>query len=314
MECPICCENKLIGAEVDWYPCPCGGQICLFCFDRIKQINGLCPYCRRPYDSDAQDRVGPEFRPTFEKKAEVEEKPQSSIVCLSKTMVEILGIPYRIFNASLLKRNDYLGQYGKIVRIACYAIDKNPFSKISKYCKQPNSFSSEPPPPGYVYVEFSNEEEAKTCILALNGSRVLDSSITACPALTEQCPKGSECNSANCMKLHGEINPEDFYTTLYSNESNDKIKPYLQIQKPPNYDFYPKRSFGISAFPPPRLIPPKRDGNANLIITSVGKPGEIPLINLSTNPGAIPMPSLPLQPIKTYERASLVDLLGLYRK
>ena len=321
MECPICCENQLTGSEAEWYPCPCGFQLCAFCFERIMQINGQCPYCRRKYDADAQERIGPQYRPASEKSAEAEPIPTPSVCALSKTMVQILGVPYKIFTPSLLKRNEYLGQYGKILRIACYSVDKNPFTKIAMYCRHPNSFRNpETQPPGYVYVEFSTEEEAKNCIFALAGTRVLDSPIAVCPALTEQCTEylqGKQCNSANCMKLHQEIDPKQYYATFNINEleTNEKVKPYLQIPKPQMYDYYPKRAFGMSVFPPPKLIPPKNNGNANLIVTSVGKNSDpTPLINLATYNGAIPMPSLPTQSFKSYERKSLMDLLGLDRK
>lgn len=47
---PLCIE-QLDLSDRNFRPCPCGYQICQFCFNNIKtNMNGLCPACRRPYD------------------------------------------------------------------------------------------------------------------------------------------------------------------------------------------------------------------------------------------------------------------------
>jgi len=48
--CPLCVEEFDI-SDKNFHPCPCGFQICQFCYNSIKTTkNGLCPACRRPYD------------------------------------------------------------------------------------------------------------------------------------------------------------------------------------------------------------------------------------------------------------------------
>ena len=307
----------MMNTEMDWYPCPCGGQLCSFCFEQCMQLNGRCPYCRRKYYSDAAQRIGAQYRP--EPKSTTENvKEQNSIqvvdpiYVLSKTMVEILGIPQKIFNPMILKRKEYLGQYGRIKRVACYIGTENPFTKISKYFK--NMSTS----PGYVYVEFETESEAKSCILSLNGTYVMDSSITACYALTEYCPDfmhGKECSQTKCMKMHQKVDTkkEITFQPKELDQPKEKLKPYLNIQKPPNYDSYPKRAFGIPVLPPPRLIPPS-NGNGSFIIRSVGKYGQpnAPLFELIQYRDAIPMPYVSRRPQNDIK--NLVDLLGLRTK
>lgn len=47
--CPLCIEN-LDETELDFYPCRCGYQVCLFCYDRLKKEYGAqCPKCRTEY-------------------------------------------------------------------------------------------------------------------------------------------------------------------------------------------------------------------------------------------------------------------------
>eukprot|EP00242_Pyramimonas_sp_CCMP2087_P008167 CAMPEP_0198205246 /NCGR_PEP_ID=MMETSP1445-20131203/8757_1 /TAXON_ID=36898 /ORGANISM="Pyramimonas sp., Strain CCMP2087" /LENGTH=301 /DNA_ID=CAMNT_0043877475 /DNA_START=591 /DNA_END=1492 /DNA_ORIENTATION=+ len=49
--CPLCVE-PLDETEKQFRPCPCGYQVCLFCYDRLKlELKGLCPSCRTPYGS-----------------------------------------------------------------------------------------------------------------------------------------------------------------------------------------------------------------------------------------------------------------------
>lgn len=49
--CPLCIE-VLDATEKSFFPCPCGYQVCLFCFDRLKNDCGnLCPGCRTEYGS-----------------------------------------------------------------------------------------------------------------------------------------------------------------------------------------------------------------------------------------------------------------------
>ena len=48
-DCPLCME-EMDAADRLFRPCPCGYQICRFCWHKINQdMNKLCPACRREY-------------------------------------------------------------------------------------------------------------------------------------------------------------------------------------------------------------------------------------------------------------------------
>lgn len=49
--CPICTE-ELDMTDSSYMPCPCGFQLCLFCYHRIASDDGRCPGCRKPYSTD----------------------------------------------------------------------------------------------------------------------------------------------------------------------------------------------------------------------------------------------------------------------
>ena len=45
--CPLCMEDMDV-TDKNFRPCKCGYQICLFCYNKIKDNhNGACPACRR---------------------------------------------------------------------------------------------------------------------------------------------------------------------------------------------------------------------------------------------------------------------------
>lgn len=43
-------------SDKNFKPCPCGYQICQFCYNNIRlnpELNGRCPGCRRLYDDES---------------------------------------------------------------------------------------------------------------------------------------------------------------------------------------------------------------------------------------------------------------------
>ncbi|KAF6258772.1 RING/Ubox like zinc-binding domain-containing protein [Scenedesmus sp. NREL 46B-D3] len=52
VECPLCIET-LDDTDRDFFPCPCGYQVCLFCYQRLQnEYNNTCPGCRQQYGND----------------------------------------------------------------------------------------------------------------------------------------------------------------------------------------------------------------------------------------------------------------------
>ena len=47
--CPLCCTDLQI-EDLNFFPCPCGYQLCLFCYNRLKnEFEPRCPACRTIY-------------------------------------------------------------------------------------------------------------------------------------------------------------------------------------------------------------------------------------------------------------------------
>ncbi|EAX96216.1 hypothetical protein TVAG_227110 [Trichomonas vaginalis G3] len=298
--CPLCISD-LSASEYDFYPCPCGYQICSFCFERIiSEFTKCCPLCRRPYDEDAVSRVGPQYRPVPVVRPPPEKKPEPSGFIISKKMVQIVGIPQRYLQTSLLIRRDYLGQYGVIKKIAIYSNEKIPFRK---QILQGNSS---------VYVKFKSQYEANLCILSLNNFNLKGEQINASYALTEECSEALQNKNCSekktCLKVHKKNTPTKIqFTTEEVERKADRFINALRIDVPDHYQNYPKRSFGTSLFPPPRIIPPP-NGNPHFLITNIFNSEDPTLLDLASFPDAIPLP-LPVS--QSRQLCSLIDGLGL---
>ena len=53
--CPICCE-AVDQTDKAFFPCPCGFQPCMFCYNKIVEIgDARCPACRRTYGAGQDD-------------------------------------------------------------------------------------------------------------------------------------------------------------------------------------------------------------------------------------------------------------------
>lgn len=56
--CPLCVE-PYESADRLFMPCSCGFQICMFCWNKIKETgNGCCPACRHQFTTEAMLRKG----------------------------------------------------------------------------------------------------------------------------------------------------------------------------------------------------------------------------------------------------------------
>ncbi|MCJ1477771.1 transcriptional repressor general negative regulator of transcription subunit 4 [Lambiella insularis] len=176
--CPLCVEEFDL-SDKNFRPCPCGYQVCQFCYNNIKtNMNGLCPACRRPYDEKSIEWkiVSPEeFKADIalqaRKKAaarqkEVERRQAESssrknlagLRVVQKNLVYVVGLNPKIREEDLLQtlRGDqYFGQYGKIIKIVV--------SKAKEGSSGNQSIG--------VYVTFARKQDAASCIAAVDGSQ-----------------------------------------------------------------------------------------------------------------------------------------------
>ncbi|KAL9126753.1 MAG: hypothetical protein Q9217_004243 [Psora testacea] len=210
--CPLCVEEFDL-SDKNFRPCPCGYQVCQFCYNNIKNnMNGLCPACRRPYDDQSIEWkiVSPEEqkadialqarKKALARKKETEQrqvetnnrKHLAGLRVVQKKLVYVVGLSQQSSEEEFLKtlRGDqYFGQYGKIIKIVV--------SKAKAGSNNDNSIG--------VYVTFEKKEDAAKCIAAVDGSRNLDRPLRAQYGTTKYCSaylRNETCVNRNCTFLH----------------------------------------------------------------------------------------------------------------
>ncbi|KAF1946064.1 hypothetical protein EJ02DRAFT_450840 [Clathrospora elynae] len=223
--CPLCVEEFDL-SDRNFRPCPCGYQICQFCFNNIKTtMNGLCPACRRPYDDATIEwkTISPEemarhkqqiaqkakknaqIRQKEAQKAEADSlsrKHLSGLRVVQKNLVYVTGLTPTIREDRLLdtlRGDDYFGQYGKINKIVV--------SKAKENAQYQQSVG--------VYVTFFRKEDAEKCINAVDGSHNGDRTLRAQYGTTKYCSaylRGEQCNNRSCMFLHEPGEDNDSFT------------------------------------------------------------------------------------------------------
>lgn len=180
LECPLCMEEFDI-SDRTFKPCPCGYQICRFCYNRIvhSEVSNGCPACRRKY---TEEQV--EFKPLSaeewkkdqqriqSRKLKEKEKRESDLASrrhlsnmrvVQKNLVYVIGFSPKSADADLaatLRGNDYFAQYGKINKIV---VNKK---------SHPNG-----QPTVGVYITYARKEDAARAVQAVdnttNDGRVL---------------------------------------------------------------------------------------------------------------------------------------------
>lgn len=217
--CPLCIEALDI-SDKNFFPCPCGYQICQFCYNNIRQnpeLNGRCPACRRKYDDDSVRYVqlSPEelkieranlARKEKERKQREKERKESennnrkqlaNMRVIQKNLVYVIGInppvPYEEVS-NVLRSDKYFGQYGKINKIVVNK--KNPHSNDNYHHHSP----------GYgVYITYASKDDASKCINQVDGTYIDGKLVKAAYGTTKYCVsylRGLPCQNPNCMFLH----------------------------------------------------------------------------------------------------------------
>ncbi|KAJ2990505.1 hypothetical protein NUW58_g2915 [Xylaria curta] len=224
--CPLCIEEFDL-SDRNFRPCPCGYQICQFCFNNLKNnLNGLCPACRRPYDDkDVKWKVvtreeEAEFRANIQKnqkkraseqrqkeaqKREAEKENRKNLQgvrVVQKNLVYVTGLTPTVREDELLKtlrKPEFFGQYGTIQKIS--------ISNRKSSDGQQQSLG--------IYVTFEKKEDAAKCIAAVNGSQNGDRVLKAQLGTTKYCSawlRHEQCGNRQCMFLHELGDEEDSYS------------------------------------------------------------------------------------------------------
>eukprot|EP00039_Didymoeca_costata_P014820 m.244593 g.244593 ORF g.244593 m.244593 type:complete len:792 (-) comp16105_c0_seq21:70-2445(-) len=203
-ECPLCME-PLEPDDRNFFPCTCGYQVCRFCWHRIRNDeNGLCPACRKAY-SDKPAEYNPvtmeelqkmkqekKQRKALKKQKEIEmRKALANVRVVQKNLVYVIGLPHRVGNEeNLLRKHEYFGQYGKILKIV---VNRN------------NHYNSGPNPTVSAYITFAKNEDAGNCVRAIDKSSLDGRVLRASLGTTKYCSnflRGMACPNPDCMYLH----------------------------------------------------------------------------------------------------------------
>ncbi|KAF2193390.1 hypothetical protein K469DRAFT_712144 [Zopfia rhizophila CBS 207.26] len=223
--CPLCVEEFDL-SDKNFRPCPCGYQICQFCYNNIKTtMNGLCPACRRPYDDSTIEfkNITPEelakhkqqiaqkakknaaLRQKEAQKAEADtlsRKHLAGLRVVQKNLVYVTGLNPTSQEKTLLEAlrgPEYFGQYGQIIKIVV--------SKAKENAQHQQSVG--------VYVTFARKEDAAVCIQAVDGTQNGGRTLRAQYGTTKYCSaylRGEQCNNRNCMFLHEPGEENDSFT------------------------------------------------------------------------------------------------------
>ncbi|CAL1703477.1 unnamed protein product [Somion occarium] len=217
-ECPLCLEEMDI-SDLNFKPCPCGYQICRFCWHHIKEnLNGRCPACRREYTDETV-----QFKPinkedhkrlTQQKKQRERERKElealnrrhlANVRVVQRNVVYVVGLGPRFAKEELiptLRSNEYFGQYGKISKIL-----------IVKRT-QPGGRA----PVVGLYITYHRREDAARCISAVDGAPSPGGGqeiMRASYGTTKYCMaflRGVTCTDHSCMNLHEWGDESDCFT------------------------------------------------------------------------------------------------------
>ncbi|KAG0202956.1 transcriptional repressor general negative regulator of transcription subunit 4 [Mortierella sp. NVP41] len=218
-DCPLCMEELDI-SDRNFRPCPCGYQICRFCWHHIKEnLNGRCPACRRVYSEETI-----EFTPISadelamiknEKKAKEREKKEieamnrkhlSNMRVVQKSLVYVIGLPTKLANDEhTLRQQEYFGQYGKIAKVV---INR-------RNSPMPVAGSAPGQASVGVYITYVRKEDAAKAIAAIDGSLWDGKILRASYGTTKYCTyylRGMNCQNPGCMYLHEPGEDADSYT------------------------------------------------------------------------------------------------------
>ncbi|XP_068624636.1 hybrid signal transduction histidine kinase L isoform X2 [Battus philenor] len=213
VECPLCMEPLEVD-DLHFYPCTCGYQICRFCWNRIREgENGLCPACRKAYPENPAD-----FTPLSqeqvaaiktEKKAREQKRRNktlesrralANVRVVQNNLVFVVGLPVRLADPEILKRQEYFGKYGKIHKVVI---------------NQSTAYAGSQGPSASAYVTYVSPADALRAIQGVNNvtldGRVLKGSL----GTTKYCAnfmKNQPCPKPDCMYLHELGDPEASFT------------------------------------------------------------------------------------------------------
>ncbi|GLD95190.1 hypothetical protein PINS_up003832 [Pythium insidiosum] len=261
--CPLCME-ELDLTDKTFDACPCGYQVCLWCWHQIKnEYNGLCPACRAPYSElskqksslDREDVLRRTKQRKQKEKSErrtasqsriptVNRKNLANVRVMQRNLVYVIGLPQHFAEEEILRSNECFGQYGKIVKAVV--------NKSHLNTDRANATAS-------AYITFANRDDALSCIIAIDGFYLDGSQLRASFGTTKYCNfflRNLQCNNPDCLYLHELGDQDDSFT-----KEEMQTAPHLGKAAPREQSTEIRSG---SSFPPP----PSRQGESNSLSRS----------------------------------------------
>ncbi|CEF99743.1 RNA recognition motif domain, eukaryote [Ostreococcus tauri] len=231
--CPLCC-NELDATDRRFRPCRCGYQICAWCWHQLMELaskddaKGRCPACRTEYDEDdiTFDEV-PEEELAAQKSKKKEGKAAASaaspgasakvgaaaaarkhlqnVRVIQRNLVYVVGLSARCCKEEVLRKNDFFGKYGKILKLQVSVNRTGSSSYAGRDAENTGS----------AYVTFYEESDAMQCIQHIDGSPLDGRILRACFGTTKYCNaflKYQPCNNPDCLYLHDIGKDNDSFT------------------------------------------------------------------------------------------------------
>lgn len=254
-DCPLCME-EMDPSDRNFKPCPCGYQICRFCWHRLReeQEKGKCPACRRPYTEEAVqftpvpqeelDKLKQRKRASKEKCDNLaaiiaDRQHLSELRVIQRNLVYVIGVSMKIAEERILREPQYFGQFGKITKIV---VNKKAYGHGA------NSSAS-------AYITYTNDEDAKRAMDAVDGSVFDGRVLRATYGTTKYCSfflRGLQCSNSECLYLH-ELGDQ---VHSFTKDQMACTKQHLQSFIIDNRDSQQFKKFGV-LLPPPDLNKPK---------------------------------------------------------
>lgn len=247
-DCPLCMEEMDL-SDKNFRPCPCGYQVCRFCWHKIREDgNERCPACRKIYSEEDVEftpvpqeemiRMRQKKRAIKEKReaaaeAELDMSPAgvaltneiinsrrhlSEFRVVQRNLVYVIGISAKIAHEHILKEPEFFGQFGKIIKIV---VNKKNFLATG---------SNVNPPSASAYITYSRKDDAARAIELVDGSVYDDRVIRATYGTTKYCSyflRGLGCQNPGCMYLHEPGEEVSSFTKEQLTNGNHNLQSFI---------------------------------------------------------------------------------------
>ena len=125
---------------------------------------------------------------------------------IQRNLVYVIGLSLNICREDVLRRSEYFGRFGKILKIS---------ANRAAAGNVPGGSGNNAMPTGSAYVTFVRAEDAWKCISAIDGAAWDGRPVRACYGTTKYCNaflKYQTCTNPECLYLHDVGDDADSYT------------------------------------------------------------------------------------------------------